>query len=64
MKPIHQIYCTHCTYGSSALEQREGELADRVLGYSARAGSLERNALRGYYRQVERFLYYYLPSDS
>jgi hypothetical protein len=64
MTKIHQIYCTHCTYGSSALEQREGELAERVLGYSARAGSLERNALRGYYRQVERFLYYYLPSDS
>ncbi|HVC99225.1 MAG TPA: hypothetical protein VND64_36510, partial [Pirellulales bacterium] len=61
---IHQIYCTHCTYGSSALEQREGELAERVLGYSARAGSMERNELRGYYRQVERFLYYYIPSDS
>jgi len=64
MNAIHQIYCTHCTYGSSALEQREGELAERVLGYSARAGSLERNELRGYYRQLERFLYYYLPSDS
>src|SRR5712692_9527095 len=64
MGQIHQIYCTHCTYGSSALEQREGELADRVLGYRARAGTLERNELRGYYRQVERFLYYYLPSDS
>ena len=64
MNPIHQIYCTHCTYGTSALEQREGELADRVLGYSARASSLERTDLRNCYRQVERFLYYYLPSDT
>ena len=64
MNPIHQIYCTHCTYGTSALEQREGELADRVLGYSARASSLERADLRNCYRQFERFLYYYLPSDT
>lgn len=64
MSPIHQIYCTHCTYGTSVLEQREGELADRVLGYSARASSLDRGELRNYYRQVERFLYYYLPTDT
>ena len=64
MSPIQQIYCTHCTYGTSALEQREGELAERVLGYSARASSLERTELRNYYRQVERFLYYYLPTDT
>jgi hypothetical protein len=62
--PIEQVYCTHCTYGTSALEQREGELADRVLGYSARAGSAERNELRNDYRAIERFLYYYLPSDT
>ena len=62
--PIEQVYCTHCTYGTSALEQREGELADRVLGYSARAGSEDRNALRNDYRAIERFLYYYLPSDT
>ncbi|HXT58292.1 MAG TPA: hypothetical protein VN699_06635, partial [Pirellulales bacterium] len=64
MSSIQQIYCTHCTYGSSALEQREGELAERVLGYSARASSLERGELRNYYRQIERFLYYYLPTDT
>src|SRR3569623_2038261 len=64
MTSIHQLYATHCTYGTSALEQREGELAERVLGYSARAGSLERSELRNCYRQVERFLYYYLPTDA
>jgi len=62
--PVQQIYCTHCTYGTSALEQREGELAERVLGYSARAGSLDRAELRNDYRAIERFLYYYLPSDT
>jgi hypothetical protein len=61
---IHQIYCTHCTYGTSALERREGELAGRPLGYSARSSSLEMNELRKQYRLLERFLYYYLPSDS
>src|SRR5262245_28278823 len=64
MSSIQQIYCTHCTHGSSALERREGEMASRVLGYSARAGTLEPNELRRQYRQVERFLYYYLPNDA
>jgi len=61
---IHQIYCTHCTHGSSALERREGELRDRMLGYSARAGSLEARDLRRYYRQIERYVSYYLPRDT
>jgi len=62
--PIHQIYCTHCTHGSSALERREGELAARMLGYSARAGSPLGQDLRRYYRQIERHIYYYLPRDT
>lgn len=64
MSTIHQIYCTHCTHGNSALERRQGELADRTLGYSARAGSMEPNLLRRYYRQIERYTYYYLPRDT
>ena len=64
MKTIHQIYCTHCTYGTSALEQRRGEQASRVLGYSARAASMEREDLRRVYRTVERFLSYHLPADT
>lgn len=64
MSTIHQIYCTHCTHGSSALERREGDLASRMLGYSARAGSLDAHELRRFYRQVERYLYYYLPRDT
>jgi len=61
---IHQIYCTHCTHGTSALSAAEGELQDRMLGYSARAGSLEHALLRRYYRQIERYVYYYLPRDT
>ena len=53
--PVQQIYCTHCTYGTSVLELRAGDVADRVLGYSARAASLDRHELKGYYRQIERF---------
>jgi len=64
MSVIHQIYCTHCTHGSSALEQHRGELAHRMLGYSARAGSLEGGQLRAVYRQIERYIYYYLPRDT
>ena len=64
MSVIHQIYCTHCTHGSSALERREGELAQRVFGYSARAASAEGEQLRHYYQQIEPYLYYYLPRDT
>src|SRR5574340_760825 len=64
MAAIHQLYCTHCTYGTSAVERREGELADRVLGYGARASSFDREELRKHYRLLERFLNYYLPTDT
>ena len=64
MSIIHQIYCTHCTHGSSALERREGELARRVFGYSARAASVEGDQLRHYYAQIEPYLYYFLPRDT
>ena len=35
-----------------------------MLGYSARAGSLEAQELRKCYRQIERYAYYYLPRDT
>lgn len=64
MSTIHQMYCTHCTHGTSALEHREGDLAQRTLGYSVRAGSLEGEALRRFYQQIEPLVYYYLPRDT
>jgi len=64
MSEIHQLLCTHCTHGSSALERRDGELAARTFGYSVRAGSLEGEALRKCYEQLEPLLYYHLPKDT
>ena len=61
--PIHQIYATHCTYGTSAIERRRGEMADQVKGYSARASSLPPEELAAVYRAIEPFVYYYLPDD-
>ncbi len=64
MSATEQMYCTHCTHGSSALERSQGELAARMLGYSVRAGSLEGEALKQVYRQVERYVSYHLPRDT
>ncbi len=64
MNAIQQLYCTHCTHGSSALERRQGELAARMLGYTVRAGSLEGEPLRQLYRQIERYVSYHLPRDT
>ena len=64
MSVIHQMYCTHCTHGSSALERRQGEIAARMLGYSVRASSLEGDPLKQAYRQVERYVSYHLPKDT
>jgi hypothetical protein len=65
MGAIHQLYATHCTYGSSAIERRTtGDSRDRVLGYSARASSFSPSDLRRHFRTIERFLYYYLPKET
>ena len=56
--------CTHCTYGTSALERREDASADEVLGYSVRAGSLAPADLQTYYGRFERYLYYQLPEHT
>ena len=63
-EPLHQIYCTHCTYQTAFLEQRGGDMADRPLGYAARASSMPAEHLRRQYRNIERLLSYKLPSDA
>jgi hypothetical protein len=60
---IHQLYCTHCTLGTSAVERRKGEVASRVLGYGPRASSFAGESLRNNYRHVERYMRYLLPAD-
>ena len=56
MGRIDQIYCTHCTPETSVF--------GRFAGYSARAGSLDPEALRAAYDRVFRTLTtYQLPAD-
>jgi hypothetical protein len=62
---IHHLICTHCTFGTSALENASAEAASRVLGYSVRASSIpDRPRLREEFRAIERLLSYDLPSDA
>lgn len=61
---IHQFYFTHCTYATSALERKSGEVAQHPLGYSVRAASVQGTSLREIFRRLERYVYYYLPSDT
>ena len=67
MSDTYRLYCTHCTFGSSALEVSSTDNASKVLGYSVRATSLpanERGRLRQVFRAIERLLSYNLPSDA
>jgi hypothetical protein len=64
MNKVEQIYCTHCTYATSALDRDMASAGDLVLGYSARAGSLQGEALGEAYRQLEPALTYDLPPDT
>ena len=61
---IHQIYGTHCTSGTSALERRQGNAALRDVGCSIRAGSLAGSELREHFQATSRYLNYRLPSDA
>ncbi|MDO4571065.1 MAG: hypothetical protein Q4D38_11815, partial [Planctomycetia bacterium] len=61
---IQQLYITHCTRATSALERKQGEMNDAPLGYSVRSASIQGTALRDVYRRLERYVYYYLPDDT
>ncbi|MDA1015200.1 MAG: hypothetical protein O3A00_12195 [Planctomycetota bacterium] len=62
--PIHQLYCTHCTYGSSYLHQRDGEVKNQAFEYSTRAGSVKREECHDVFRRFESYLYYHQPADT
>lgn len=67
MAAIYRLLCTHCTFGTSALESSTADNAGKVFGYSVRRSSLpdsERVQLRAVFRAVERLLSYYLPKDA
>lgn len=62
---FEQILCTHCTFGTSALEVSSAENASHVLGYSVRASSIrDREKLRREFTAIERLLQYQLPGDA
>jgi hypothetical protein len=61
MGVIQQLYFTHCTYGTSAFERRQGERAAEVAGYDVRASSLQGEELRKRYRHLQPLLVYGLP---
>ena len=59
---IHQLLCTHCTYGSSYLHQSTDEpLASQAFEYSARAGSVPREVSHDFFRRIQSALYYPQP---
>ena len=64
MTAMHQLYCTHCTHGTSALAREQGPVADEPLGYSVRAASLSGSKLRETFGRVEPYLHYKLPPSS
>lgn len=67
MSKTDRLYCTHCTFGTSALETHSADNADNVLGYSVRASSVDdadRGRLRQLFRTAERLLSYELPRDT
>ncbi|MDO4574875.1 MAG: hypothetical protein Q4D98_06635 [Planctomycetia bacterium] len=61
---MQQFLLTHCTYGTSALERKTGEIASHPLGYSVRSASVSGGALREAFRKLERYVSYYLPYDT
>ena len=63
MTTLHQMYCTHCTYGTAALKREEGPLASEPFGYTVRAASLRGPELAAAYSLVEPYLHYSLPSE-
>lgn len=64
MTLIDQFCCTHCTRGTSVLEEGASQPADQVLGYSVRAASQRGESLRKAYRHVEHLVHYHLPTDA
>ena len=67
MNKTERLYCTHCTFGTSALETHSADNAEKVFGYSVRASSIgeaDHGRLRQLFRTVERLLSYELPRDT
>ena len=62
--PIQQLYCTHCTYGTSALHRHTGGIQDQVFEYSTRAGSVPQEQSHEVFQKIESLIYFHLPGDT
>ena len=62
--PIDQLYCTHCTYGTSALYRAEDARKDQVFEYSTRAASVDQNRTHQLFQLVELYIKFQLPGDT
>lgn len=60
---IDQLYCTSCTYGTSALHRRSGGAGDQIFEESARAGSVSRQRCHDVYRRIAAYLSFRAPGD-
>ena len=61
---LHQLYCTHCTFGTSALHRHEGAIREEVFEYSARSASVKQTESHDTFRQIEPCLHFHLPPDT
>lgn len=60
---LDQLYCTHCTYHTSALHRREGASGEQVFEESTRAGSVPREKSHDVYSRFGSNLLYHVPGD-
>ncbi|MDB5392063.1 MAG: hypothetical protein JWM11_7709, partial [Planctomycetaceae bacterium] len=60
---VDQLYCTHCTYRTSALHRREGAAGEQVFDESARAASVPREKSHEVFRRFSANLLFHVPGD-
>ena len=60
-RTIHQLYCTHCTYGTSALHRHTGNVRTQPFEYSTRAGSVEQSLSHQTFQRFEKQFFRGIP---
>lgn len=58
---INQLYCTHCTYGTSALHRHTGNVRTQPFEYSTRAGSVEKSISHQTFQRFEQQFFRGIP---
>ena len=60
-RTIHQLYCTHCTYGTSALHRHTGNVRTQPFEYSTRKGSVEQSLSHQTFQRIEKQFFRGIP---